>query len=84
MDKWIEYVAYAAKAVVTAVVVALTFLTSILSDKQTFADVTPVQWMICALWVAAAFGFTYAIPNGPKPVAFDPNPPDHRAGDAVG
>lgn len=76
MEKVWAYAGYAAKAIATAVVVALSYLTSILSDHQTFSDVTPVQWMICAMWVLAAFGFTYAIPNGPKPMfGHDVNPP---------
>lgn len=61
------YVKYMAKALATALVIILTFLTTVLTGDQTLADVTLVQWLLCALLVLGGFGFTYAIPNGPRP-----------------
>lgn len=62
-----QYLKYVAKAIATALVIILTFLTTVLTGHQTLADVTQVQWLLCALLVLGGFGFTYAIPNGPRP-----------------
>lgn len=63
-----QYIQYVAKALATALVITLTFLTTVLSGNQSLADVTFVQWLLCALLVLGGFGFTYVIPNGPKPL----------------
>ncbi len=68
MKTFMEYVRWTAKAVATALIVVITFLTTILSGDQTLADVTFVQWMICAGLVLGAYGVVYKTPNGPKPV----------------
>ena len=64
-----QYIQYAAKAVATALVIVLTFLTTVLTGDQSLADVTFVQWLVCALLVLGGFGFVYRIPNGPKPLS---------------
>lgn len=69
MEKVTVYAKYVAKALLSAVAVVITFLTTILTGNQTLADVTFVQWLICAGLVLASFGFVYAIPNGRKPLA---------------
>jgi hypothetical protein len=63
----LDYVRYVAKAIATAVVIILTYLTSVLADNESLADVTLTEWMWCAIWVLGGFGITYAIPNGPRP-----------------
>lgn len=68
MEKLKQYVLYVAKALGTVLAVVVTFLITILSGDQTLADVTFVQWLICASLVLGAFGFVYAVPNGPKPL----------------
>ncbi len=67
MENVVKYMKYCAKALLTALAVILTFLTTVLTGTQTLQDVTFVQWLICAGLVLAAFGFVYRIPNGPKP-----------------
>lgn len=69
MEKLVQYAKYAAKALLSALAVVLTFLTTILSGNQTLADVTFVQWLICAVLVLGSFGFVYKVGNGPKPTA---------------
>lgn len=61
------WVKYTAKAILSVLAVVITFLTTILTGNQTLADVTFVQWLICAGLVLATFGFVYAVPNGTKP-----------------
>lgn len=63
---WVKYVA---KALLTALSVVVTFLTTVLTGNQTLADVTFVQWLLCLGLVLAAFGVVYRVPNGPKPVS---------------
>lgn len=63
----LDYVRYVAKAIATAVVIILTYLTSVLADGESLADVTMVEWMWCTIWVLAGFGITYVTPNGPPP-----------------
>jgi len=67
MTVFMDYVKYVAKALATAAVIILSYLTSVLTDGETLADVSLVQWMVCGVWVLAGFGITYAIPNGPPP-----------------
>jgi heme A synthase len=61
---WVKYVA---KALLTALAVVITFLTTILTGNQTLADVTFVQWLVCIGLVLSAFGIVYRVPNGPDP-----------------
>lgn len=68
MEKLLEYSRYVAKAIATALIVVITFLTTILTGDQTLADVTFVQWLICAGLVLGAYGIVYKTPNGPKPL----------------
>lgn len=68
MDKVLPYLKWTAKAVSTALIVVITFLTSILTGNQTLADVTFVQWLVCGGLVLGAYGVVYQVPNGPKPV----------------
>lgn len=67
MDNIGAWASYVAKALLTVLAVVITFLTTILTGNQTLADVTFVQWLICAGLVLGSFGFVYAIPNGSKP-----------------
>lgn len=62
-----EYVRWTAKAVSTGLIVVITFLTTILTGNQTLADVTFVQWLVCAGMVLGAYGVVYKVPNGPRP-----------------
>lgn len=68
MDKFLAYARWTAKAVSTALIVVITFLTTVLTGEQTLADVTFVQWLVCAGMVLGAYGVVYAVPNGSKPV----------------
>lgn len=67
MDRFMEYVRWTAKAVSTGLIVVITFLTTILTGNQTLADVTFVQWLVCAGMVLGAYGVVYKVPNGPRP-----------------
>jgi len=67
MNTFVDFAKYAAKALLSVLAVVVTFLATILSGNQTLADVTFVQWLICAGLVLGAFGFVYAVPNGVKP-----------------
>ena len=68
MENFVKYAKYVAKALLSVLAVVVTFLVTILTGNQTLADVTFVQWLVCASLVLAFFGFTYAVPNGPKPL----------------
>lgn len=67
MTNVLAWIKYAAKALLSVLAVVIAFLTTILSGNQTLADVTFVQWLICAGLVLGTFGFVYAVPNGPRP-----------------
>lgn len=69
MEQVPAWARYVAKALLTALSVVITFLTTILTGNQTLADVTFVQWLICGGLVLTAFGVVYRVPNGPKPVS---------------
>lgn len=69
METAVKYAKYVAKALLSGLAVVITFLTTILTGNQTLADVTFVQWLVCAGLVLATYGFVYKVGNGPKPVA---------------
>lgn len=60
---WQKWVVEAAKAVASGVVAAAAYLFGVLSGDQTLADVTTVQWIGLVLFVGAAYGITYRVPN---------------------
>lgn len=72
MDTALQFVKYAAKAVLSALAVVIAFLATILSGDQTLADVTFVQWLLCTALVLSTFGFVYKVPNGLPPNALRP------------
>lgn len=53
----------AAKALAATVVCAAAYLVGVLTGDQTLADVTTVQWLGLVVFVGAAFGITYRVPN---------------------
>lgn len=58
---------YTAKAICSALVVAVAYLISVLQAGQGLGDVSLIQWLTLGYLELGAFGFTYWIPNGPKP-----------------
>ena len=52
-----------AKAVASLIVCAAAYLVGILSGDQGLGDVTTVQWLGLVVFVGAAFGITYGVPN---------------------
>lgn len=69
MEQIPAWVKYTAKACLTALAVAVSYLSGILTGDQTLADVTFQQWLILAGLVLGAWGVVYAVPNGAKPVS---------------
>lgn len=63
----VEYLKWTAKALATGLMVVVTFLATILTGTQGLADVTFVQWCVCAGLVLTAYGIVYKVPNGTRP-----------------
>lgn len=55
----------AAKALAATIVCAAAYLVGVLTGDQGLSDVTTVQWLGLVVFVGAAFGITYRVPNRP-------------------
>jgi hypothetical protein len=62
-----DYLKYAAKAVVAALIAGLGSLITVLVGDVGFGDVTDGQWVAVVLSAIVAAGAVFGITNGPKP-----------------
>ena len=63
MHPIIATIAPYAKAVASLIVCAAAYLVGILSGDQGLDDLTTVQWLGLVVFLGAAYGITYAVPN---------------------
>jgi hypothetical protein len=52
-----------AKAVMAVLVTAAAYLTGVLGQEDTLADVSTVQWLGLIVFVGGAYGLTHAVRN---------------------
>lgn len=60
----LQKVKWTAKAVASGVVAAIMFLLGVIGEHGHLSDVTTYQWLELVVYVLAAYGITFSVPNG--------------------